>query len=114
MHEVAVLSRGDLAAGRGQEGARWGQGTLRTPLSIPLCSQPAATVLPSPEGSVPSLSPQARLWTLVGHCGRGQMGGAKPGAPFATTHLPLVPMQQGLPLISQSRWAKPVWLVLVS
>lgn len=34
--------------------------------------------------------------------------------PIAVTHLPLVPMQQGRPLIWQSMWVKPLWLVLVS
>lgn len=38
--------------------------------------------------------------------------GRKAGAGAQQAHLPLVPMQQGRPLISQSTCRKPVWLLL--
>lgn len=115
MHELAVLPRRDLAAG--QRAAGSDQGSLPTPLSTPCCSR-QPVLLPQ------SFHPPARLQnphlplvllqTLTGQ--QKAVGGAEPwpGVPIAVTHLPLVPMQQGLPLISQSMWAKPEWLVLVS
>lgn len=115
VHELAVLPRRDLAAG--QRAAGSDQGSLPTPLSTPCCSQ-QPVLLPQSFHPPARLQnphlPLALLQTLTGQ--QKAVGGAEPwpGVPITVTHLPLVPMQQGLPLISQSMWAKPEWLVLVS
>lgn len=102
VHELAVLPRRDLAAGHGA-GSGLARGRARSPHPP---GHPAATTS-HPQGPTASLS-------LPGTA-RGARRCLEPvPASVPAAHLPLVPMQQGRPLIWQSMCAQPVWLVLVS
>lgn len=106
MHELAVLPCSDLAAGqKAGSGLTWGR--VRSLLQAPPAHGPAVTARPT-------LNPGASIypWHSSGHQ-RGALRstrraqGTRPNlpqawCPLAVSHLPLVPMQQGLPLIWQS------------
>lgn len=102
VHELAVLPRRDLTAGH-----RAGSGLARS----------RAHSLHPPGHPTPTTSHPQDPTASLSFPGTAR-GARRCPEPVPTSvpaaHLPLVPMQQGRPLIWQSMCAKPVWLVLVS
>lgn len=104
MHELTVLPRGDLTA---VDGSRWLSHSY-------LGGSPA-----------PGHGRQDEASSLLSHCPpvsashhpraetrrQSQRSISLRGVGAPAAHLPLVPMQQGRPLILQSMCNKPVWLL---
>lgn len=112
MHELTVLPSGDLTAvDREPTGHERSRGPLPTEAGAqhlvtagrteqaPFCLT-APTPTPTPPPHHPRAENGGPLQRPISLWGWG-----------ALAHLPLVPMQQGRPLISQSMCSKPVWLL---